>query len=846
VGVSLAAIPSHDKTFERALATFRAGDVKDAERLFKSILRKQPRHIGALNLIGIILTQHQDFAEAEKYLRRALEVGAPSEVTLYNYGTVLKALKRPAEALEQFSQALTVNTSVAETWNNRGTVFNDLQRYDDAIKDFDQALRLNPRYAEALCNKAKSLVNLKRFNEALSVFDAALALKPDFKEAWCGRSDAYLGLKRYDEAETACEKAIALRPDFANAWLGLGNVLATRGKYPDALQAYRSAVALGPGLAEAWLMCGNACVKVNRHYEAVKAYQEALALNPDITEASYALGSTLLTLNQRAEALTTFDALLAVKPDLAEAWVGRGNVFWQLKQYNAALSDFDRAIGLKHDLAEAWYNRGIIFQELKQYPAAIAAYDAALKINPNLTYAEGFRLFAKRMLCDWANTEVETKVFIEKIRSQEVTAYPFVLLSMSSSATEQLQCAKRYADTFPVFPSDNYRKVYSHSRIRVAYLSADFDNHAVAHLIVGLLEHHNRSRFEIIGLSLGPYQTSQVGQRIQRACERFVDVRDKSDQEIAQLMRDLEIDIAIDLMGHTQSARPYIFAQRPAPVQVSYLGYIGTTGADFIDYIIADKLTLPFEQQDHFIEKIVHLPDCFLVNDNQLQIAQHTLSRQEAGLPSEGFVFCSFNSSYKLGRPIFQLWMHLLSMVKGSVLWLVASNSEMMANLELEAQHCGIDPKRIVFAPRVSLPEHLARQRLADLFLDTTPYNAGATGAAALWAGLPVLTIIGETFVSRMGASMLHAVGLPELVTNSLAEYEALALKIATKSEFCLELKRKLARNRERCALFDTTAFAKHIEAAYETMQQAHEKNLQPIGFTVTPTMSVLGEVDRI
>ncbi|MGB6536393.1 MAG: hypothetical protein WBF58_10580, partial [Xanthobacteraceae bacterium] len=318
-----------------------------------------------------------------------------------------------------------------------------------------------------------------------------------------------------------------------------------------------------------------------------------------------------------------------------------------------------------------------------------------------------------------------------------------------------------------------------------------------------------------------------------RAFDRFIDMEGKSDGEIAELMRKLEIDIAVDLMGHTRNSRPGIFAQRPVPIQVSYLGYLGTMGADYIDYVIADKIVLPFDQDAYYSEKIIHLPHCFLVNDDTLAIGPHTPSRSDVGLPDEGFVFCSFNNSYKLAPAIFDLWMRLLRGVEGSVLWLVKANSEMAVNLQRAAQSCGVDPGRIVFAPHVPLAEHMARARLADLFLDTAPYNAGATAAAALWSGVPVLTLLGNTFVGRMAASMLHAVGLPELVAESLADYEAVALKIATEPEFCASLKQKLARNRETYPLFDTAGSARDIENAYVTMWQACQDRRPPASFAV-------------
>jgi predicted O-linked N-acetylglucosamine transferase (SPINDLY family) len=861
---------AHDPIFQRAMAALQAGNLKDAEQLLKTVLRAQPRHLAALNVLGIVLTQLRLYDEAETFLRRALREDARSDATLYNYGLVLKALKRPAEALDRFTAALDINPDVAETWNNRGAVFNDLGRHAEAIADFDSAIRINPRYADAFCNKGRTLTILKRPHDALRAYDAALTLRPDFAEAWSGRGEVCWALKRYDEALAACDKALALQPDLVEAWLGRGNVLAKSGRYDEALAAYDKVLALRPGLAESWLGRGNVYVVLKRYDEALLAYDAALTAKPGLVEAWYGRGNVFTSLRQCDKALAACDKALALQPDCAEAWVGRGNAGFALRQYAEALSAYEKALGLKPDLAEAWLGRGSIYFERadydealaayeraltvnpefaeawhargnvlferRQYAAALAAYDKAAGLKPGLDYAAGTRLLAKLHMCDWANLDAEIGACLAAVRQGKLASTPFALLALPASAAEQQHCAVRYLQDrsapTPLLPGG----IHTHDRIRLAYLSADFGEHPVAYLAAGLYERHDRSHFEITGISFGRDCASPIRERLQHAFDRFIDVVDRSEDEIAELMRELEIDIAVDLMGHTRNGRPGIFARRPAPIQVSYLGYLGTMGADYIDYVIADAVALPFDQQQYYSEKIVHLPGCFLVNDDQLAIAPQTPNRDDVGLPRDGFVFCSFNNSYKLAPAIFELWMRLLQTAEGSVLWLAEANPDMAANLRREAQRCGIDPSRIVFAPHVPLVKHMARQRLADLFLDTTPYNAGATAAAALWSGVPLLTVLGQTFVGRMAASMLHAVGLPELIAESLSDYETLALKAATDPVFCASLKQRLARNRGTFSLFDTTRFARHVEDAYGTMWQRCRQGLLPAGFAVDAT----------
>jgi len=377
--------------------------------------------------------------------------------------------------------------------------------------------------------------------------------------------------------------------------------------------------------------------------------------------------------------------------------------------------------------------------------------------------------------------------------------------------------------------------MWRHDKLRVAYLSPDFRSHPVAFLTAELFELHDRSRFEIIGVSFGVDDRSEMRKRLVAAFDEFHDVRSKSDKEVAKLLNDRQVDIAVDLAGHTRDSHPGIFAHRPVPVQVSYLGFPATMGADFIDYIIADATVLPVEHQPYYTEKIAYLPDCYMVNDTKRKIAERTPTRQEMGLPEHGFVFCCFNNNWKITPEIFDIWMRLLHWVEDSVLWLLGTNEGAERNLRKEAQRRGIDPSRLVFAGYLPLAEHLARQRLAGLFLDTTPYNAGATAAAALWSELPVLTVIGETFVGRMAASMLHAVGIPELITSNLEDYQTLALKLARDPALLAEIKAKLVGHRNTYPLFDTVRFTRHLEAAYTTMWATWQRGEAPKSFSIEP-----------
>jgi predicted O-linked N-acetylglucosamine transferase (SPINDLY family) len=515
-----------------------------------------------------------------------------------------------------------------------------------------------------------------------------------------------------------------------------------------------------------------------------------------------------------------------------------GSVAFAQKDYAGALASYETALRLKPDSAEALLYRGDALNGLKRLDEALGSYDRALAIKPDLAFASGSRLHVKMRICDWRDLANDFDLLGKAIGNGERVSQPFPALATPLSAALQRRCAEAYTRAKhperPLFPQVTHR--YEHDRIRLGYFSADFHNHATSYLMAELFERHDRTRFELNAFSLGPAENDAMSARLKKAFGRFFwEVGSRTDKEVALLSRSLEIDIAVDLKGFTGGSRTSIFAMRPAPIQVNYLGYPGTMGTGYIDYLIADSTLIPEDQQQHYAEKIVYLPDTYQVNDSKRLIAETRFSKAEFGLPEEGFTFCCFNKNYKVTPTIFDIWMRLLSKVEGSVLWLWEDNSSASNNLRAQAQSRGVAPDRLVFARHMPLAEHLARHRLADLFLDTLPYNAHTTASDALWAGLPVLTCLGETFPGRVAASLLNAVGLPELIARTLDDYEACALELATNPGKLLRLRQKLAANRSTTPLFDSTLFTKHIETAYVAMWTRHQAGLAPEHIYVGP-----------
>ena len=528
---------------------------------------------------------------------------------------------------------------------------------------------------------------------------------------------------------------------------------------------------------------------------------------------------------------------LKLDPNSPELWSNRGTALVAAKHPEAALASFNRALELNPGFLGAVANRAHVLFELQRYAEAITDYEKLLARDPGHAYSAGNLLFCRLQCCDWARLETDRRTIVARLRMGQRVVPPVLSLALLESAADQMGAAQILArDKFPPAPALWRGEAYRHDRIRVAYVSADFHAHATAVLTTGVFEAHDRSRFETVAISFGRDDGSAMRGRLSHAFDRFIDVRGKSDLDIARLIRELEIDIAVDLKGYTSEARPAVFSSRPAPLQVNYLGFPGTMGVPFMDYLIADPIVVSEAHKSFYAEKIVWLPDTYQPNDRSRDVADAPVERVSVGLPPSGVVFCCFNNSYKIQPRIFDVWMGLLKSVEGSVLWLLTDNDTATQNLQREAAARGVDPARLVFAPRAPLPEHLARHKLADLFLDTVPYNAHTTASDALWMGLPVVTCKAETFAGRVAASILHAAGLPELVTGSLDDYEALTLRLAQDPMALARIKAKLVASRETVPLFDVARFTRHIESAYVTMHERQRRGEAPASFAVAVT----------
>jgi protein O-GlcNAc transferase len=635
------------------------------------------------------------------------------------------------------------------------------------------------------------------FKEAEREFLASLELAPDRPSTLTNLGATQVKLKKYLEARATCEKAIALDGNNPEALLNLGLVYKEAKDFVAALDHFDQAIKLDPGFAKAWSN----------------------------------IGSTFHDLRQYQSALRAFDQALSLDANYYEAWSNKGLTLHDLKRYKESLLSHEKAISLNTQHADAWFNKGLTCVALKDFINALICFRKTFEINPHHKYLLGDLVHTQLLIGDWNHLDEKILTLTKEINCGVHASTPFPMLSASDEPQLHLETAKLWTnDKYPSNHSLPAIPKRQPSKIRIGYFSPDFKDHPVSFLTAELFELHDRDQFEVFAFSLQSVDSSNpVRKRLLAGFDQFIEVEDKSDQEIAQLARDHEIDIAIDLCGHTQFSRTGIFSYRAAPIQVNYLGYPGSLGADYFDYIIADPSLIPKLDQQFYAEKVAYLPHSYMVDDSKRIPSSRSFSKAELHIPENKFIFCCFNNSYKLNGATLDSWAKIISRVPNSVLWLSENNVEFRSNLLNEFSSRGIDPNQIIFAERMeSMGDHLARYQIADLFLDTLPFNAHTTAVDALKAGVPLITLAGKAFAGRVGASLLEAINLPELITHSREDYESLAISLATNPEQMADLKKKLSDNRFTTPLFNTPLFAKNIEAAYQQMYQRYQEDLSP------------------
>jgi predicted O-linked N-acetylglucosamine transferase (SPINDLY family) len=616
----------------------------------------------------------------------------------------------------------------------------------------------------------------------------------------------------------------------------LGLISSLMNEHQQALKFYDLALNLDNQDPAIHINRGASLNELKQYEGAIASLNRAIALNPNIAEAWSNKGTALNELKRHEAALADYDKALALNPQHVEAWSNKGVSYAELKCYEEALAHYDKAIELNPQYIEAWSNKGTALSELKHYEAAAKSFHQALVLNPELPFGKGMLLHAKMLACDWQGVDGLYQSICQNLTENKKSADPFGFQGICNDELLLQKCAEIFSNTkFPASPQFDFEHLKREGgKIRIGYLCGEFREQATAILMTEIWELHDKSRFEIIAFDNGWDDKSLRRKRIEAAFDEWIDISRMSDDQAAAFIADKEIDILVNLNGFFGKPRQGIFAKKPAPIQVNYLGFPGTIGSAYMDYLIADNVVIPKESRQYYTEKIVHLPHCYQANDSSRKIDGRKFSKKELGLPEEGFVFCCFNNSYKILPQMFDIWMRLLRSVPGSVLWLIEDNPDATCHLQQEAQARGISAARIIFAKRVPLSEHLGRHQCADLFLDTLPYNAHTTASDALWAGLPVLTCTGTSFAGRVASSMLTVLDLPELITTSVAQYESLAYELASQPEKLQQIKTKLAKNRLPSPLFNADLMARELESAYLAMYNRFQEGLPPEHINLT------------
>ena len=839
-----------------AIDLHRSGQPDQAKSIYLHILKLNPLDVDTLHLLGVVELQEKNWSNAAKYISQSLALNPNQPGALNNYGIALKELNDFDAAIEQYLKAIKLQPQDANAHMNLGNAYQAKGKYEAAIQAYDTSIILNPSLTAAIVNRAFALSRQGNHINAVFNYKLALRINPDDPNIYNNLGNSLSHLNEKDLALRCYSTAIDLNPSNGDAYFNKGNNLRDLGKMEEALLCYNKAIEINSNNVDQFINRGNVLRDLALSSEAIESFNAAIKMSPGYAHAYNNRGNAALDLGQVELALEDYSLAIALDPAYAQAYNNRGNVFRLLfnierakenyqratyldsifpDAYNnigvvlmesfltlASVQSFDRAIELNPSFTDAYFNKANALRDLKLFKQSILEYKKALAIKPDYEYLRGLLLHSQMQICDWDGIHENTTALVASINREQRCSPPFPVLGLVDSPELQLKAATLWAQTkFPsstdTFTLTNPFTSGDKGLIRIGYFSSDFRDHPVSYLMADLFEHHDRSRFEIIAFSLGPNKRDVMRERLERSFDIWVESFGQSDDAVVRRARELQIDIAVDLGGFTKNSRTGIFARRVAPVQVSYIGYLGTMGAPYIDYLLADEIVISKESRPFYSERIAYLP-IYQANDSKREMSIKQISRSDLGLPQNAFIYCCFNTNYKLTPTVFASWMRILLAVKDSVLLIYADTQEVKSNLRFEAARHFINPNRIYFAERVDRPEYLRRYALADLFLDTSPYNAGTTASDALWSGLPVLTLMGKSFASRMASSLLIALGMQELITYSGAQYEALAIELGQSPHKMHLIREKLKLQKESSALFNTQKFTANLERVFAEM----------------------------
>lgn len=822
------------------------GDLVGAVQFYLKAIKLHPRFSDAYNNLANAYMQLGQLTEAMETYKMALVLD-PSLVDAHsNLGNLYKAQGLLDSARLCYTEAIRVKPTFAIAWSNLAGVLKDEGQLELAIEHYREAIRLAPEFADAHSNLGNVLKECGRIQEAIQSYQHAISIRPGFAIAFGNLASSYYDAGQLELAVQTFRHAIQLEPNFPDAYNNLGNALRELRQLEQAITCYRTALRLKPDHPHAYNNLGNALKDKGMVKEAIHCYTTAARLMPQFAAAHSNLGSVLKEQGKLDQALAHYQEAITIDPQFADAYSNMGNVFKDLNRLEEAIQCYSTAIRLKPQFADAYSNLASAYKDGGRMDDAITCYRKALSLRPQFPDAFANYFHAMLFVCDWRSRDADLRTLMgfldQQFASDAVlpSVQPFHALVYPLSMQRFQDISRRYAErarmnvSLVEMPALRYKSKKSHERLRVGYVSSDLGNHPLAHLMQSVFGFHDQNKFEIFCYATSPDDGSRWRRKISDEVEHFVDISDvRNHGDAARKIHQDGIHILINLNGYTKGARNEIFALQPAPVQMSYMGFCGTLGADYIQYMVGDATVVPVAHRRFFTEKIIEMPHSYFVNDHK-QSAQEVLepdkcpTRAQYGVPEDQFVFCNFNQVYKIDPQTFTTWMNILKRVPQSILWLLRFPPLAEANIRAEARARGIKDHRLHFTDVAPKDEHLKRGYLADLFLDTPECNAHTTGCDILWGGTPMITMAKDRMACRVASSLLQAANLSELITQTLDEYEELAVALASDMEKLWDVRKRLEEDRLQCPLFDTRRWVQNLETGLTMAWERHEAGLSP------------------
>ncbi len=837
-------------TEEHAIELINNGKLNEAERIYKILIDKDKKNYMLFGNLGAICLMKGQIDNSMKFLKKALEIEPHFVDGLNNMGSCLKLKGRWEEAIRSFKKAIKLRPTYSQAHCNLGSAYKAIGQINDAIESYNRAIENSPNYADPYNNLGNCLLSLGRNKEAVDAYESCIKINSNSHYAYIGLASALNTLGKSEEAIIACKKGIELNRNDAISQFQLAKIYSDQGKYTSAIHHYKLSIERDSKLASTFHNLGNCLKRIEKFEEAIKNYKKGLLINKDFTECIYSLGYTLIEIGRveeglvyinniisrdenHYEALTVIGVVKLENNNINEAefylkkalsinpkWYEALNVLGNIKQtkgkYNESIQLYEKAIKERPNFAEAYFNLGNAYSKLKSAEKAIYVFEKAIENKPDYLEAKVELLKLKDSIGNWNGREGLISD-INKLITSNNSINPMGLMTIETNPKINLERAKSFN-----------RKLYNRtmdfkcnnrsSKTRIGYFSGNFYKHPVIILLVRILELHDKNDVEVYAYSWGVNKEDNYTKRVKNAVDTFRDIDDLNENDAVNTIRNDNLDIAIDLMGYTENCRPALFERRVAPVQVSYLGYPGSLGSKAIDYIIGDKIIIPPEDKKYYSEKVIYMDGCYQCNDDTQKISELKFNREDFGLPQNAFIFTCFNSTYKISSEEFDCWMNILRRVKNSVLWISISHNCTKNNLDKELMKRGVSSNRVIYTKSIPLDKHIKRHGLGNLFLDTFKYNAGATAWISLYAGLPLLTLIGQSYSSRMASSLLNSLDLKELIVYNKEEYVSQAIKIALDKEYYKFIKSKLDEKRLTSALFNSRIFTRNLEVKLKSL----------------------------